>query len=47
MNFGGYGGMYIFHRTFFSLLSKETEKVQEHELYLNPILYHFDLIFFL
>ena len=27
----------------FSLLLKKTEKLQEHDLYLNQILHHFDL----
>ena len=41
------GGAYIFHRTFFVYYLKKTEKVQEHDLYKNQILHHFDLIFFL
>ena len=47
MNFGGYGGdvhgpPYIYCL----LLKKNTEKVQEHDLYLNQILHHYDLKFF-
>ena len=30
----------------FCLLLKKSEKVQEHDLYLNQILHHFDLKFF-
>ena len=30
----------------FCLLFKKTKKVQEHDLYLNQILHHFDLKFF-
>ena len=40
MNYGGgdvHGPPYVF-----SLLLKKTEKVQEHDLYLNGILHHFD-----
>ena len=36
-------GMYMVYRTFFCLLFKEIEKVQEHDLYLNQIQHHFDL----
>ena len=36
-----HGPQYIFY-----LLLKKTEKVQKHDLYLNQILHHFDLIFF-
>ena len=36
-----YGPLYIF-----CLLFKKTEKVQEHDLYLNQILHHLDLNFF-
>ena len=31
------------YSTIFCLLFKNTEKVQEHDLYLNQILHHFDL----
>ena len=30
----------------FLLLFKKVKKVEEHDLYLNQILHHFDLIFF-
>ena len=44
---GGTGGTYIVPHTFFVHLKKR-EKVHEYDLYLNQILYHFDLkIFFL
>ena len=46
MNFGGYKGPYMVHRTFFVYYKKKTEKVQEHDLYLNKILHHFELIYF-
>ena len=36
-----HGPLYIFCSLF-----KKMEKVQEHDLYLNKILHHFDLIFF-
>ena len=37
-------GTYMVHRTFiFCLLLIKTEKIQEHDLYSNQILHHFDL----
>ena len=37
------GGTYMVHRTFFVyFIKKKTEKGQEHDLYLNQILHHFD-----
>ena len=48
MNFGGYGEDIHGPLYIFCLLFKKTEKVQEHDQYLNQILHHFDLnIFFL
>ena len=42
MNFGGYRGyIYIPPNIFF--YHSKNEKVQEHDLYLNQILHHFDL----
>ena len=46
MNLGEDGGMYTVHRTFFVYYSKKMKKIQEHDLYLNQILHHFDLNFF-
>ena len=43
---GGIWGMCMVHRTLFVYSSKKMEKVQEHDLYLNLIQHHFDLIFF-
>ena len=43
---GGMRGTNKAHCTFFVLLFKKTEKVQEHALYLNQILHHFNLICF-
>ena len=34
--------MYLVQRTFFVYYSKKTKKLQEHDLYLNKILHHFD-----
>ena len=45
-DFGRFGGTYIFHRTFLGYYSKISEKVQEHDLYYNQILHHFDLTIF-
>ena len=42
MNFGGYGRDVHGPTSIFCLLFKKTEKVQEHNLYLNQILHHFD-----
>ena len=43
---GGYGGGHTWSTYILCLLLKKTEKVQEYDLYLNQILYHFDLHFF-
>ena len=43
MNFGGYVGDVHIPQYIFCLLLKKTEKVLEHDLYLNRILHHFDL----
>ena len=43
---GGTGGGRTFSTVHFLFIIKKTEKVQEHDLYLNQILHHFDLIFF-
>ena len=40
---GGTGGNVHDPPNIFCLLLKKTEKVQEHDLYLNQILHHFDL----
>ena len=42
MNFGRYRGGCIWSTVHFFLLLKKMEKVQEHDLYLNQILHHFD-----
>ena len=42
---GGTGDKYMVHGTFFVYYKKNTEKVQEHDLYLNQILHHFDFFF--
>ena len=48
MNFGGHVGDVHIPPFIFCLLFKKTEKVQEHDQYLNQILHHFDLnLFFL
>ena len=44
--FRGYGWTCMVHHIF-CLLFKITEKVPEHDQYLNRILHHFDLILFL
>ena len=43
-----WGGMYMVRPPYIYclLLKKNTEKVQEHDLYLNQILHHYDLNFF-
>ena len=43
MNFGGYKGDIDIPLYIFCSLFKITEKVQEHDLYLNQILQHFYL----
>ena len=42
MNFGGVWGDVHGPPYIFCLLFKKTEKVREHDLYLNQILHHFD-----
>ena len=42
MNFGGYGEDENGPPSIFCLLFKKVEKVQDHNLYLNQILHHFD-----
>ena len=42
MNFGGYGGDIHGPLYNFCLLFKNTVKVQQHDLYLNQILDHYD-----
>ena len=39
-NFGGYSGSTI--HFLFIIQKKKTEKVQEHDIYLNQMLYHFN-----
>ena len=46
MNFGGVHGGIHGPPSIFCLLFQKIEKVQEHDLYLNQILHHSDLIFF-
>ena len=46
MNFEGYGGNIPGPPYIFCLLLKNMEKVQEHDIYLNQILHHFDLNIF-
>ena len=44
--FGGvWGGCTYSTVHFLFIIQKKTEKVQEHDLYLNQILYHFDYNF--
>ena len=43
MNFGGYEGDVHIPPHIFCLLFKTMGKVQEHDLYLNQIIHHFDL----
>ena len=43
---GGTGGERTWATVHFFLLLKKTDKVQEHDLYLNQILHHFELKFF-
>ena len=46
MNFGGVRGgcsWSTLYHTFFVYYLKKTEKVQEHDLYLNQLIHHFDL----
>ena len=38
--------VYMVHLTLFCLLFIKTEKLQEHDLYLNQIIHNFDLTFF-
>ena len=42
MHFGGYGREIHGPPYIFCLLFKKTENIQEHDLYLNQILHHFD-----
>ena len=42
INFGGTGGC-TYHTVHFLFIIQKMKKVQEHDLYLNQILHHFDL----